>query len=154
MKNFFALFILILFFQSCGYAPMYSKNQKVDFYIENIEFDGGDRDLSLLIESKLKKYLVNNQGNKFIIKSSINYQKNSLSKSSTGETLEYELSANVKFEVYSDLVRKEFVIREKFKMNNYADEFEEMKYERTVKENIARLITSKLIIQLSRFDVN
>ena len=154
MKNFFVLFILILFFQSCGYAPMYSKNQKVDFYIENIEFDGGDRDLSLLIESKLKKYLVSNQGNKFIIKSSINYQKNSLSKSSTGETLEYELSANVKFEVYSDLVRKEFIIREKFKMTNYTDEFEEMKYERTVKENMARLITSKLIIQLSRFDVN
>ena len=154
MKNFFVLFILILFFQSCGYAPMYSKNQKVDFYIENIEFDGGDRDLSLLIESKLKKYLVSNQGNKFIIKSSINYQKNSLSKSSTGETLEYELSANVKFEVYSDLVRKEFIIREKFKMNNYVDEFEEMKYERTVKENMARLITSKLIIQLSRFNVS
>jgi hypothetical protein len=39
-------------------------------------------------------------------------------------------------------------------MNNFNDEFEERKYEQTIKKNMARSIVSKLILQLTRLNVN
>ena len=45
-------------------------------------------------------------------------------------------------------------ISESFEMDNFSDEFEEREYELIIKENMARSITSKLLIQLNRFDVN
>jgi hypothetical protein len=39
-------------------------------------------------------------------------------------------------------------------MENFSDEFQEREYEDNIKKNIARTMTSKLLFQLSRFDVN
>ena len=39
-------------------------------------------------------------------------------------------------------------------MNNFNDEFEEKRYEKTLKENMAQSITSKLLIRLSRINDN
>jgi len=39
-------------------------------------------------------------------------------------------------------------------MNNFSDEFEELEYERVVKQTMSRSIASKLIIRLSRLNDN
>jgi len=39
-------------------------------------------------------------------------------------------------------------------MENFTDEFQEREYEENIKKNMTRSITSKLLFQLSRFDVN
>jgi hypothetical protein len=39
-------------------------------------------------------------------------------------------------------------------MDNFNDEFEEREYEQIVKKSMARSIVSKLLIQLSRLNVN
>ena len=49
-----SIIILILFFmQSCGYVPLYSKNQKIDFYIQSINFNSSDKELANFIKSDL-----------------------------------------------------------------------------------------------------
>ena len=154
MKKFLLIYLLALALHACGYTPMYANNQKVDFYIENIEFDNGDKDLANFIKTNLNNYLIVKDSKKFKIKTSIEYVKNSLSKNSAGETEEYELSSYVIFDVESEGKNLEIKIKETFKMNNFSDEFEELEYERVVKQTMSRSIASKLIIRLSRLNDN
>ena len=154
MKKILIIYLLLLLLQSCGYAPMYANNQKVDFYIEEIKFDEGDRDLSMYIKNNLNAYFVIKGNKKYKIDTSINYIKNSVSKDLKGDTVEYELIATVRFVITNEEFNKELVIRESLKMNNFSDEFEERQYEKTIKQNMARSISSKLLTQISRFNVN
>ena len=154
MKKIIIIYLFFLLLQSCGYVPMYANNQKVDFYIEEIKFDDGDRDLSTYLKNNLNAYFVIKGNRKYKIDTTIDYTKNSVSKNSKGDTVEYELIAIVKFEITSEDFSRELVIKENLKMNNFADEFEERQYEKTIKQNMARSISSKLLTQISRFNVN
>ena len=154
MKKILIIYLLLLLLQSCGYAPMYANNQKVDFYIEEIKFDEGDRDLSTYLKNNLNAYFAIKGNKKYKIDTSIDYTKNSISKSLAGDTVEYELIAIVRFLITNDDFNKELVIRESLKMSNFSDEFEERQYEKTIKQNMARSISSKLLTQISRFNVN
>ena len=154
MKKFLFISLIILFLQSCGYSPMYGKNQNVNFYIEKIAFNDGDKDLINFIKSNLNRYSISNNENKFNIDAKMNYEKNTVSKNAAGETEEFELYLEIDFLINSGELQKNLKIIEKFKMNNFSDEFEEIRYERTIKQNMARLVTTKLINQLTRFNVN
>ena len=154
MKKFLFISLIILFLQSCGYLPMYGKNQSTNVYIEKIIFNDGDRDLTTFIKSYLKRYSINNSENKFNIDAKINYEKNTVSKNAAGEAEEFELYLEIDFLINSGELQKNLKIIEKFKMNNFSDEFEEIRYERTIKQNMARLVTTKLINQLTRLNVN
>ena len=154
MKKIIIIYLFLLLLQSCGYVPMYGKNQKVDFYIEEIKFDDGDRDLSNYLKNNLNGYFLIKGNKKYKIDTYINYIKNSVSRDSKGDTVEYELIAIVRFVITNEEFNKELVIRESLKMNNFSDEFEERQYEKTIKQNMARSISSKLLTQISRFYVN
>ena len=154
MKKLIILSFIFLILQNCGYAPMYGKNQKINFYIESINFDDGDEDLADYIEINLRNYLKDNSKTKIKIDAKIDYQKNIVTKDSTGEAEEYELLAFISFITTNQDTTREILISESFKMKNYSDEFEERRYEDSIKQTMARSITSKLIIQLSRLNVN
>ena len=148
--------IIILFFlllHSCGYSPIYSKNQKIDFFIESIELVG-DEELKNFININLNNYLLKNNSKAFKIYGSINYQKNSISKNITGEIDEYNLVAEALFTIEIKDNKKILRINEKNIMNNFTDEFEELRYETIIKQNMAKSITSKLLLQLSKFNAN
>ena len=148
--------IIILFFlllHSCGYSPIYSKNQKIDFFIETIELVG-DNELKNFININLNNYSLKNNSKAFKIYGSINYQKNSISKNITGEIDEYNLVAEALFTIEIKDNKKILRINEKNIMNNFTDEFEELRYEAIIKQNMAKSITSKLLLQLSKFNAN
>ena len=148
--------IIILFFlllHSCGYSPIYSKNQKIDFFIESIELVG-DEELKNFININLNNYLLKNNSKAFKIYGSIDYQKKSMSKNITGEIEEYNLVAEALFTIEIKDNKKIFRINEKNIMNNFTDEFEELRYEAIIKQNMAKSITSKLLLQLSKFNAN
>ena len=154
MKKIIILSFIFLILQNCGYAPMYGKNQKINFYIESINFDDGDEDLADYIEINLRNYLKDNSKTKIKVDAKIDYQKNIVTKDSTGEAEEYELLALISFITTNQDTTREILISESFKMKNYSDEFEERRYEDSIKQTMARSIASKLIIQLSRLNVN
>jgi len=154
MKKFVFISLVVLFLQSCGYSPMYGKTQNVNFHIEKITFNDGDKDLINFIKSNLNRYSISDNENKFNIDAKINYKKNPVSKNTAGDIEEFELYLEIEFTITSKELQKNLKIVEKFKMNNYTDEFEEKRYERTIKQNMARLVTTKLINQMTRFNVN
>jgi len=154
MKKISLIFLILLFFQNCGYTPIYSKNQNVDFYIESITFNDGDDDLAEHIKFNLNKYLNQKDGKKYKINTSIEYKKIETNKNTLGEAEEYDLSSNIIFKIEGDNLSEIIKIKESFKMDNFNDEFEEREYEQIVKKSMARSIVSKLLIQLSRLNVN
>jgi len=133
---------------------MYSKNQKVNFYIKSVEFTESDKDLANYLKLNLNNYFEKKDGSEYIIDANISYKKTIASKDSTGEIEEYNLSSVAKFIIKSNNFSKTININESFKMENFSDEFQEREYEENIKKNMARSITSKLLFQLSRFNVN
>lgn len=154
MKKYSIIILILFFIQSCGYVPIYSKNQKIDFYIQSVNFNSSDKELANFIKSDLSNYFKKNAGKSFIISATIDYQKTSVSKSAEAITEEYNLISNALFQINTENIDKKITISETYKMNNFDDEFEERKYEQTIKKNMARTIVSKLILQLTRFNVN
>jgi len=154
MKKICTIILILLFTQSCGYTPMYSKNQKVNFYIKSVEFAESDKDLASYLKLNLNNYFEKKDGSEYIINANISYKKTIASKDSTGEIEEYNLSSVAKFIIKSNNFSKTINMNESFKMENFSDEFQEKEYEDNIKKNIARTVTSKLLFQLSRFDVN
>jgi hypothetical protein len=154
MKKICTIILILLFTQSCGYTPMYSKNQKVNFYIKSVEFTESDKDLANYLKLNLNNYFEKKDGSEYIIDANIIYKKTIASKDSAGEIEEYNLSSVAKFIIKSNNFSKTININESFKMENFSDEFQEKEYEDNIKKNIARTMTSKLLFQLSRFDVN
>ena len=143
------LIILNLSLLSCDYNPIYSKNNSYNFYIENISQEG-DSEINTLIRSKLKKYQFVKDAKKITINSFSSFKKSSQSKNKSGNTDQYLLNLEVKFLVKSQGNEKNFILKEKFIMKNFANEFDEKNYERTIKNNMTKLIVNNLIIQLSR----
>ena len=154
MKKIYIIFLILFFTQSCGYTPMYSKNQKVNFYIKSIEFTDSDKNLANYLKLNLNNYFEKKNGSEYIIDANISYKKTIASKDSTGEIEEYGLSSVAKFIIKSNNFSKAINFNETFKMENFTDEFQEREYEENIKKNMARSITSKLLFQLSKFDVN
>ena len=154
MKKISLIFLILLFFQNCGYTPIYSKNQNVDFYIESITFNDGDDDLAEHIKFNLNNYLSQKDSKKYKINTSIEYKKIETNKNTLGEAEEYDLSSNIIFKIEGDNLSEIIKIKESSKMDNFNDEFEEREYEQIVKKSMARSIVSKLLIQLSRLNVN
>src|SRR6056300_267956 len=154
IKKISLISLILLFFQNCGYTPIYSKNQSIDFYIESITFNDGDDDLAEYIRFNLNNYLNQNDGKKYKINANIEYKKVETSKNAIGEAEEYDLYSNIIFIINGDNLNKNINIKESFKMDNFNDEFEEREYEQIVKKSMARSIVSKLLIQLSRLNVN
>jgi hypothetical protein len=154
MKKISLIFLILLFFQNCGYTPIYSKNQNLDFYIESITFNDGDDDLAEHIRFNLNNYMNQKDVKKYKISTNIEYKKIETSKNALGVAEEYDLSSNIIFKIEGDNLNKNINIKESFKMDNFNDEFEEREYEQIVKKSMARSIVSKLLIQLSRLNVN
>ena len=152
MRKIYLTIIFFLFLQSCGYVPIYSGNQKISFFIERINFNDGDDDLSNYIDLNLSNYTNKQNGKKYQINANVKYQKTVISKNTAGEAEEYELTSNASFTISSLKEVKTININEVIKMKNFDNEFEETRYELGVKKNMARSIVSRLILQLSRFD--
>ena len=136
---------LILFLNSCGFTPIYLKNNNVNFSIEQVNFIG-DRELNNFLKINLNKYKNEEVNNKIFIEVKSEYNKLILSKDSAGEVTNYQLEVNIEFLIKS--TNKVIKISEKKIMENMSDKFEETKYESSVKQSFASSITNKLISEL------
>ena len=144
MKKNILVISLLFFLNSCGFEPIYSKNNNVNFSIEQIDFTG-DRELNNFIKTNLYQYK-NSDNNKIFIEAKSEYNKFILTKDGKGEVTNYELNAEIVFLIKP--TNKQIKISEKKIMESMADKFEENKYEKSIKQNFASSITFKLIQEL------
>ena len=115
---------LYLLLAACGYEPMYSKNNDINFNFKKIAIEG-DNDLKNLIKSYLTRYNNENSEKEVFVEATIIYEKISQTKNIVGETTDYLLVAEVEFEILSNSAKKTIIIKEDFVMKNLEREFDE-----------------------------
>ncbi len=151
MKLKFFFITIILFLNSCGYTPMYSSANKADFYLEKINLNG-DEFIIKNITNNLSNFSQTNSKKKIIIEGNILYQKTSQTKNLAGDTIQYRLKTTSELTIKTPSQEIKFNMSENFDMKNFDDEFEERKYEKTIKENFARSINNQIILQISKIE--
>ena len=139
------LISLIFFLAHCGYTPIYLQNTDVNFSIEQVKYTG-DREINNFFKTNLNQYKNEKIENKIYIEVKSVYEKIILSKDGTGAVTNYQLEAEVIFLIQP--LNKVIKINEKKIMKSMNDQFEEAKYERTIKQGFASSITNKLISKL------
>jgi hypothetical protein len=139
------LISLIFFLTHCGYTPIYLQNTDVNFSIEQVKYTG-DREINNFFKTNLNQYKNEKVENKIYIEVNSVYEKIILSKDGTGAVTNYQLEAEVIFLIQP--LNKVIKINEKKIMKSMDDQFEEAKYERTIKQGFASSITNKLISKL------
>ena len=149
MKLKFFLITIILFLNSCGYTPMYSSVNKTDFYLKKIDLNG-DEFIIKNVTNNLNNLSQTNSKKKIIIEGKILYQKISQTKNLAGDTTQYRLKTISELTIKTTNQEIKFNNSENFDMKNFDDEFEERRYEKTIKENFARSINNQIILQISK----
>ena len=139
------LIFFILFLTNCGFYPIYSQTNNVNFSIEEIKYKG-DRDINNFLKINLNKYKNSKLENKIFIDVESFYEKNIFNKDGTGKIKDYELKVEVIFLISNK--NKKIKISEKKIMKNFEDKIEEARYEKSIKENFASSISTKLISEL------
>jgi len=140
----FTIVITLIILTGCGFTPMHSKNNNNNFSIEQINFSG-ERELNTFLKFGLERYK-SSSDKKFFIDVESEFLKIILTKDKTGKITNYELIANVTFNIESI---KKIEFSEKKIIENLNDNFEQTKQERSVKQIFATSIINKLINQLS-----
>lgn len=148
LKNFIIILIFSFFVNNCGYTPMYSTNNEINFNFTKINING-ENELGDLIESNLKRYTNNEIQKEIELEINVIYNKLSQTKDAAGKTTEYLLVAKVECNILSEGKEKKILIKKDFVMRNMDEEFEEKKYETTIKQNFAYSIVNRLVMQLS-----
>ena len=145
LKKNIIILTLIFFLANCGFSPIYSKNDNVNFSIEQIEF-AGDRDLNNFLKINLDRYKNQRKDNKISLDVETKYEKNILSKDGTGKISSYQLKAEAIFIIKS--TNKKIRIKEKKILESKDDKFEEARNEKSVKQSFASSLSNKLISEL------
>ena len=146
IKKYTYIAFIIFFLTSCGFVPIYLKNNNIQFSIEQVNYTG-DRELNNFLKTNLNQYKNKKYENKFFIEAETKYEKVILTKDGSGEITNYELKAEVVFLIKS--TDKKIKITEKKIMEAKSDKFEEAKYEKTIKQNFASSISYKLTSELA-----
>ena len=133
---------------SCGFSPMYSIKDSQNINIEVLSAEG-DGEINLNLKSKLRIHKSpNSKLFKIIINS--NYLKTDVSKNRTGEVEEYRIQSTTNITLISDDLEKKFVSTENFTMKNFADDFEEINYEKRLKKDIADANYRKILLEINK----
>jgi outer membrane lipopolysaccharide assembly protein LptE/RlpB len=156
MKKIIVISLFFLMLQNCGYTPLYSLKQKNNFSIESANVISEDRSLKIFFDRNFRKYKLteNDDIQGYKVLAYINYSKDPTSKDTTGNTVEYKLSIDVRFEISSEKINEMFQVKQSFIMKNFSDKFEEREYENDIKNSMATIILSQFITRLSQFNVD
>ena len=109
MKKIAFFLILLILIQSCGFTPVYVSNERVNFNIESVTYEG-DQELNNYIKIRLKKYNSKNSNNtKFKISAKTNYTKKAQSKDSKGNIQSFKVESSVTFLITGNKSKKGYL---------------------------------------------
>ena len=145
LKKNIIILSLILFLANCGFTPIYLENKNINFSLEQVDYIG-DRDLNNFLKINLDRYKNEKNSNKIFINVETKYNKNILSKDTTGKISSYQLDVEAIFVIKS--TNKIIKITEKKILDSKDDKFEEARYEKSLKQSFAYSISNKLISEL------
>ena len=150
MKKFILNLIIFIFITNCGYTPLYSFKNRINFKIGKINITG-DRDLNQNIIYQLKNVKSITENNVIIYNLTIDtkIKKIVTSKDSKGNPKTYKMISTTNLTTVKD--GKEYSVRVE-SIENYNDissKFELENFEKNLKKNSASKITQEIITYLT-----
>ena len=145
------IFLLLILLSSCGYEAIHSRKNSINYsyWISELTFIG-DRTVNLKIKEKLSNYTQGKKDKDFILKISSSSENIILAKDTTGDTTAFKSIISINIEVLmNNKLKSNLTIKESFNYNNISNKFDLKKYEKEIKNNLARTATDKLIFKLS-----
>ena len=143
MKN-IAIITFLLFLSHCGYSSIYKNQQYQDFQLNIIETKG-DYEMNNLINNEIRLYSNKDAQKIYNIKIDTDYEKNVLTKDSSGVITDYNLSVVSMISIKLKNKNKTFKFEENINIKNQSEVFEQNTYEKNIKRNFASSIREKLI---------
>ena len=147
LKKILIVGIFFISLQGCGFTPLYKDFSNQNLNITILELSG-DRETFNLIQNKLKKFSTNSDGEVFKIRVNARYTKEAIAKDASGQTTDYRSKIVSNFQINYKDKTKNISLSNSFDFKKINDQFEELKYEKTIKENMTEVIVQKLISQL------
>ncbi len=147
IKKYTVILIVILFTSNCGFTPVYLNEGIKEISIEQIKLSG-DRTLNNYLKSNLNKYRNKESTKKISLEVISYYQKNILSKDSSGDTNKYELVTEVIFTI--NPYNQQLSFKQNKIMENMANKSDERKFEISTKQTFANTIVNELMDKLAK----
>jgi len=147
IKKYTVILIVILFTSNCGFTPVYLNEGIKEISIEQIKLSG-DRTLNNYLKSNLNKYRNKESTKKISLEVVSYYQKNILSKDSSGDTNKYELVTEVIFTI--NPYNQQLSFKQNKIMENMANKSDERKFEISTKQTFANTIVNELMDKLAK----
>tara|TARA_Y100000389_G_scaffold16223_1_gene14300 strand:- start:951 stop:1409 length:459 start_codon:yes stop_codon:yes gene_type:complete len=148
-KRILIIGIFFISLQSCGFSPLYKNISNQNINIKILELSG-DRATFNLLQTKLKNFSGNIDNEVFKIKINTKYTKESIAKNTSGQTTNYRSKIVSDFQIEYRGKVKNIRFIESFDFKKIDDQFTELNYEKSIKENMIDIIVQKLISQLLR----
>ena len=146
MRNKFFAFFIIFALTGCGFAPIYSNYDKLDFII-SINEKKGDRFINNVISNEIKRISNLDSKNKLNLKIDTRFEKIIVTKDTKGSVSEYKLNATT-YITLENFNNKTYVFNESLNLKNISDIFQQKNYENTIKRNFALSIIRKFNLSL------
>lgn len=153
LKKIYLIIFISFLVQSCDYKPIYSNNDQFNFTITDLELSG-DKVLNNYLEKKLVKLSKTNTDKEYKIFINSSYSKSSIAKNKSGNTTDYKLTLNISLKLTqlktskNELKEEEVSFNENFIVTKSDNTFEQTNYENLIKNNLAEILSNKLIIFL------
>ena len=145
------IIVLMFLLYGCGYSSVYKNQKNNDILITIVDMKGDN-----ILNNSLKNQLImasnKNSINIFNISLITDYEKIIISKNTAGLVTDYKLQTTVDFNVTKNGINKKITLSESLDIKNEGENFEQIKYENSIKINFAISIQEKLIPYLLRFD--
>lgn len=154
IKKFLILIVTTLSLTSCGYGPIYSDKNTMDFEITSFKIEG-DTEVNSIVQNKLGKYLDNNSEKKYIISIRTDYQKEVATKDATGKATNFKLIVNLTLnyttsELENNRVERVINFSESQMIKRDQNNYEQTNYENILIRNMSELLINRVILQLAR----
>ena len=152
IKKFLILIVTTLSLTSCGYGPIYSDKNTMDFEITSFKIEG-DTEVNNIVQNKLGKYLDNNSEKKYIISIRTDYQKEAATKDATGKATNFKLIVNLTLnyttsEFENNRVERVINFSESQMIKRDQNNYEQTNYENILIRNMSELLINRVILQL------
>ena len=154
IKKFLILIVTTLSLTSCGYGPIYSDKNTMDFEITSFKIEG-DTEVNNIVQNKLGKYLDNNSEKKYIISIRTDYQKEVATKNATGKATNFKLIVNLTLnyttsELENNRVERVINFSESQMIKRDQNNYDQTNYENILIRNMSELLINRVILQLVR----
>ena len=141
--------LILLLISNCGYAPLYTDIDNINFKINILKMNGV-REINNIIKNNLESYSMKKSTKIFNISIDSKYSKNIVTKDTTGAATEYKITIETTYNVEKENYSDEFIYSESINMLAMSNKFDEKEYEETLLANLIKITTQKLLLQLSR----